>query len=141
MELLSQFITHPEIINVMKTSNVTSLDQLVPCLFPFFRHAIKSVRLSVLKTVDIIVDVGDALLTTKGCSWLGGELLRLVFQNFLLEESPEIIAQTLLVWRKLSAFLGKIGNPVYLFGLINSEPRIYCVGLLGEKLLEKVLEK
>jgi TATA-binding protein-associated factor len=112
MELLSQFITHPDIINVMKTSNVTSLDQLVPRLFPFFRHAIKSVRSSVLKTVDILVDVGEALLSSKGANWLGAELLRLVFQNFLLEESPEIITQTLSVWKKLALFLAKIGNPV-----------------------------
>jgi TATA-binding protein-associated factor len=113
MELLSQFITHPDIIGVMKTGDVMSLDQLVPRLFPFFRHAIKSVRASVLMTVDILVDVGEALLASKGANWLSAELLRLVFQNFLLEESEDIISLTLSVWRKLVLFLKKIGHPVW----------------------------
>ncbi|KAJ3392307.1 TATA-binding protein-associated factor mot1 [Lobulomyces angularis] len=108
MELLSQFLMQPAIVEVMTSSKIgLSLEVLAPRLFPFFRHAISSVRVAVLKMVETLVDVGMIMLQNKSFNgnWVGTELLRLVFQNFLLEENPDILKRTFSLWKKLISFL------------------------------------
>ena len=59
----------------------------IPKLWPFYRHTLSAVRSSVLQTLLL-------LLRAKSASgWLPGALesmMRLTFQNMLLEESAEI---------------------------------------------------
>ena len=64
----------------------TPLPQLIPRLFPFFRHTITSVRHSVLKTLLVFLD----LSTLDSSTWVDSRLYRLLFQNLLLEQRPEI---------------------------------------------------
>lgn len=62
MELLSELLTQPKIIEVMMTETEMSLEVLMPRLYPFFRHAITSVKIAVLKTVETLIDVGLMML-------------------------------------------------------------------------------
>ncbi|KAJ3082443.1 TATA-binding protein-associated factor mot1 [Quaeritorhiza haematococci] len=128
MDLLSRLVMDPVVAQAMREDcgpgatgvhGGLGLKGLVPRLYPFFRHAIVSVRVAVLKTVRTLVDVatmnaaatnendGGSAGAVTDYSWVTAELLRLVFQNFLLEEKPEIVEASLEVWTALITFLEK----------------------------------
>lgn len=71
----------------------TPLPQLIPRLFPFFRHTISSVRLAVLNTIHVFLE-----LPSIDPSWVDERLLRLLFQNLILEERAEIRAASESAW-------------------------------------------
>jgi TATA-binding protein-associated factor len=81
---------------------VTSLNAgtLIPILFPFFRHAIQAVRQSVLNMVETIF-VSERSSNHLWLASVAPTLLQLLFQNFLLEEDPQIVALTLATWKSL----------------------------------------
>ncbi|KAI9209494.1 uncharacterized protein BJ171DRAFT_487176 [Polychytrium aggregatum] len=109
MDLLSQLIQMPKVSAYIQSTPSFSLSKLVPRLYRFFRHAITSVRIAVLKTVMTLLEMNLAILRraepdlTLGSesSWIKIELFRLLFQNFLIEERPEIINLTLSTWERL----------------------------------------
>ncbi|KAI8812840.1 SNF2 family N-terminal domain-containing protein [Cladochytrium replicatum] len=112
MDLLSQLMMKSQIAEVMRATGPQadwSLQTLVPRLFPFFRHAIVSVRLSVLRTVGTLLDVSTTELAQSGNSisgdWVTVELVPLLFQNMVIEERKEVLDLTLDVWTKLLKFL------------------------------------
>lgn len=72
----------------------SSLAELIPRLFPFFRHTIHSVRLAVLNTVFVFLQ-----LPLIDHSWADSRLLRLLFQNFVVEERLEIRNATMAAWK------------------------------------------
>ncbi|GAA5936334.1 DNA-binding ATPase [Sporobolomyces koalae] len=87
MDLLAELLGFPEVIALLQSSAMhTPLPQLIPRLFPFFRHTITSVRHSVLKTSLVFLD----LSTLDPATWVDFRLYRLLFQNLLLEQKPEI---------------------------------------------------
>ena len=89
------------------------LSTLVPRLFPFFRHTLTGVRKAVLRTLRILVAAAGA------SDWLGQHLpamLRLTYQNLLVEENATVLAETEVLWRAaLAAVPG-----ADLFGVINA---------------------
>ncbi|EFA86022.1 SNF2-related domain-containing protein [Heterostelium album PN500] len=81
----------------------TKLSELVPRLYPFFRHLLYSVRLSAIQTVN-------RLIMATGCGVNGNhqwllpiltDLLRYVFQNIILEERHDIVEISLKTWNLL----------------------------------------
>lgn len=92
MELLSKLCTHKKVIEIMLSPEfqrrVDAFENLVPKLFPFLRHSITNVRKSTLKTLLEFVSIADPRAKT----WIGAKTLRLVFQNLLLEQNPEVLA-------------------------------------------------
>uniref|UniRef100_A0A7M5XDP0 Mot1 central domain-containing protein n=1 Tax=Clytia hemisphaerica TaxID=252671 RepID=A0A7M5XDP0_9CNID len=96
MMLLSSLITITTNSNDLPA--MTELNELVPRLWPFFRHNISSVRLSSLKTLDILID------SSKNTSWLStilAEQMRHLYQRIILEESNEIRSMACEVWLKV----------------------------------------
>ena len=79
--------------------NSTPLPELIPRLFPFFRHTITSVRHSVLNTVVVFLE----LPTLDPSTWVDSRLYRLLFQNILLEQRPEIRRASQEAFRKTLA--------------------------------------
>jgi len=76
---------------------------LVPRLYPFLRHTITSVRSAVLRALLTFLNVqGDG---TKG--WVDGKVLRLVFQNLLVERNEAVLSLSLQVWTALITELAK----------------------------------
>ncbi|KAJ3402488.1 hypothetical protein CcCBS67573_g02282 [Chytriomyces confervae] len=107
MDLLSQLLMRTEIRELMKKEPVSSLSANVPRLYPFFRHAITSVRIAVLKTVSTLLDVAvqDSSNTTTAAPWITAPLLMLIFQNFVLEDRKEIISMTQVLWKRFVDYL------------------------------------
>ncbi|VBB86674.1 Putative TATA-binding protein-associated factor MOT1 [Podospora comata] len=112
MDLLATLCSFPEVLEAMKLSasqdEERSFTTLVPRLYPFLRHTITSVRLAVLKALMTFVDLGKE--TSQG--WLTGRILRLIFQNILVERDAETLRMSLELWNALVRNLGQ--NPAVL---------------------------
>ncbi|KAH8889388.1 hypothetical protein GQ53DRAFT_226199 [Thozetella sp. PMI_491] len=107
MDLLATLCSFPEVLEAMKASAAQdeerSFTLLVPRLYPFLRHTITSVRLAVLKALMTFVNLGGD--TSQG--WLNGRILRLIFQNILVERDQETLATSIQLWTALIHNLGK----------------------------------
>ncbi|KAK4114248.1 hypothetical protein N656DRAFT_777416 [Canariomyces notabilis] len=101
MDLLATLCSFPEVLEAMKVSasqdEERSFTLLVPRLYPFLRHTITSVRLAVLKALMTFADLGGE--TSQG--WLNGRILRLVFQNILVERDQDTLAMSIQLWTAL----------------------------------------
>ncbi|KAI8588783.1 SNF2 family N-terminal domain-containing protein [Geranomyces variabilis] len=103
MDLLAQLMMKREIVRVMKEQSGNALYDFVPRLYPFFRHAIVAVRQAVLRTIGTFVAISS---DGSDLGWVTTELLRLVFQNFIIEERTDIVQDTLDLWKKLMRLMG-----------------------------------
>ncbi|KAK1769217.1 SNF2 family domain-containing protein [Phialemonium atrogriseum] len=112
MDLLATLCSFPEVLEAMKVSasqdEERSFALLVPRLYPFLRHTITSVRLAVLKALMTFVNLGSE--STQG--WLNGRILRLIFQNLLVEKDQETLAMSIELFTALVKALGS--NPAVL---------------------------
>ncbi|KAJ9131681.1 TATA-binding protein-associated factor MOT1 [Pleurostoma richardsiae] len=101
MDLLAILCSFPQVLEAMKSSaeqdEERSFALLVPRLYPFLRHTITSVRLAVLKALMTFANLGGD--TTRG--WLTGRILRLVFQNILVERDRETLNMSIELWTAL----------------------------------------
>lgn len=100
MDLLATLCGFPEVLESMKASAAQAEERsftLVPRLYPFLRHTIMSVRLAVLKALLTFANL-DAD-TSRG--WLDGRILRLVFQNIVVEREQETLNMSLELWHAL----------------------------------------
>ncbi|KAG0170991.1 TATA-binding protein-associated factor mot1 [Apophysomyces sp. BC1034] len=94
MDLIAKMFEQPGVMEIVRSG--CSLADLVPRLYPFFRHTITGVRLAVLNTLL-------TFLTCRTASeWVDDRVYRLVFQNLVVEEKQEILKTTLNVWRHLT---------------------------------------
>lgn len=96
MDLLASLSGYEQVMEQMRErSGERALSELVPHLYPFFRHTIASVRLSVLNALA-------AFLNAPAVSqdWVDEWVLRLLFQNLVVEERQTVRAATSRVWEK-----------------------------------------
>lgn len=107
MDLLAILCSFPEVLTAMKASasedEERSFTVLVPRLYPFLRHTITSVRLAVLKALMTFAKL-DA---ESSQGWLNGRLLRLIFQNLLVERDPETLGTSFELWTALVGSLAQ----------------------------------
>ena len=66
---------------------------LVPRLYPFLRHTIPSVRLAALGALKTFV-AGDNQVD----NWISGRIIRLMFQQFLVEQNEDILKASMDIW-------------------------------------------
>lgn len=101
MDLLSKLCVHPEVLNVIKEEASENADysfkNLVPKLYPFLRHSITNVRKSVLKTLLAFLSISDS----ASKDWIDGHAIRLIYQNLLLEQNPEVLSLSQEVFTRL----------------------------------------
>ncbi|KAL2074125.1 hypothetical protein VTL71DRAFT_7903 [Oculimacula yallundae] len=107
MDLLAKLCSFPEVLEAMKQNAARDSEQsfalLVPRLYPFLRHTIVSVRSAVLRALMTFVNIeGDG---TR--DWLNGKILRLIYQNILVERNPDTLNLSLQVWAALVNYLAK----------------------------------
>ncbi|SPO38981.1 related to MOT1 - transcriptional accessory protein [Pseudozyma flocculosa] len=113
MDLLAKLVEHPAVIEPLKAEDGDrSLSDLIPRLFPFFRHTITSVRLSVLNALKVFLTV-----PSLPKEWIDERVLRLLLQNLVVEERLPIRRASAEAWShalahvsadaaRLSALLG-----------------------------------
>ncbi|KAL0076434.1 hypothetical protein J3Q64DRAFT_1852898 [Phycomyces blakesleeanus] len=94
MDLIAKMFEQPGVMEIVRRK--CSLGDLVPRLHPFFRHTITGVRLAVLNTLLTFLECGTS------SEWVDERVYRLVFQNLVVEEKPEVLKKTLDVWRGLT---------------------------------------
>ncbi|GAA5821317.1 hypothetical protein JCM11251_004568 [Rhodosporidiobolus azoricus] len=104
MDLLAKLLGFPSVLRLMQSPAMeVPLPDLIPRLFPFFRHTISSVRHAVLNTVLVFL-----LLPSIGQDWVDSRLLRLLFQNLILEERVEIRAASEEAWQACLAVARRV---------------------------------
>ncbi|EGG04881.1 uncharacterized protein MELLADRAFT_116969 [Melampsora larici-populina 98AG31] len=97
MDLLANLITYPSVLTQLSSFAGRSLPTLIPRLFPFFRHTISSVRLSVVKALAVFLRMPDLDLG----SWIDEKVLCLMYQNMLVEERPDIRSLSNQLWNAM----------------------------------------
>ena len=101
MDLLAKLCSFPEVLKAMRNNALKDEEQsftsLVPRLYPFLRHTITSVRSAVLRALQTFLNVGGD--ETGG--WVNGRILRLVYQNLLVERNDPNLTLSLAVFRSL----------------------------------------
>ncbi|RDW34103.1 hypothetical protein B0I72DRAFT_127595 [Yarrowia lipolytica] len=104
MDLLGKLCAIPRVLDVLQINAEMDPSQdfrnLVPRLYPFFRHSITNVRKSVLTTMLTLLGVGKGDGKTP---WVTTHLLRLVFQVLLVEQNPSVTALAHELWTALLA--------------------------------------
>jgi len=101
MDLLAKLCSFPEVLVAMQQNAAKDSDHsftnLVPRLYPFLRHTITSVRSAVLRALKTFLEIGGD--DTRG--WVNGRILRLVYQNFLVERNEVTLNLSFEVWNAL----------------------------------------
>ena len=110
MDLLAKLCSFPQVLEAMKQNAAKdqehSFSELVPRLYPFLRHTITSVRSAVLRALQTFLQIAGN--ETKG--WVNGRILRLMFQNLLVERNEEVLKLSLDVWYAISDALAGGGH-------------------------------
>ncbi|ODV92971.1 hypothetical protein CANCADRAFT_30966 [Tortispora caseinolytica NRRL Y-17796] len=105
IDLLGKLYSSSAVVDYLRTNadcRSSSLSKLVPTIFPFLRHLLSDVRVSTLKTLNILVSVKE--LSQETTIWLDDRAFRLVFQCFLTERSRSILDLALELWNSYLLF-------------------------------------
>ncbi|SCV74101.1 BQ2448_6533 [Microbotryum intermedium] len=105
MNLLASLLGYPPVLALVTAGR--PLADLVPRLYPFFRHTITSVRVAVLNTILVFLQ-----LPSSDLSWADDRLLRLLFQNLVVENKAEIRASSARAWQVLLSALSSGTGPM-----------------------------
>ena len=111
MDLLAKLCSYEQVLAAMmqnasddpghESDSEHSFYRLVPRLYPFLRHTIPSVRSAVLRALQTFLRIDD--IETK--SWVNSRILRLLFQNLIVERNDGVLALSFDVWSSLVEFL------------------------------------
>ncbi|PWN31835.1 uncharacterized protein FA14DRAFT_93569 [Meira miltonrushii] len=108
MDLLTKLVEKPKVVAEHLTKDQESariVVELIPRLYPFFRHTIVSVRLAVLNA--LLTFLSNPAMPT---SWIDERLVRLAYQNLIVEERVSIREASLKVWTSSLAIIVKNGK-------------------------------
>ena len=107
MDLLGSLCTEKIVSDILYEMSLNSTDwnfsKLVPRLYPFLRHSLSNVRKSVLKTLISFVemDTTNNNIEHSMHDWVNDRILRLIFQNLLMERNDEILELSSQLYEKL----------------------------------------
>ncbi|KAK4058278.1 TATA-binding protein-associated factor mot1 [Microbotryomycetes sp. JL221] len=93
MDLLAKLLSFPPVLTLLQSTSGPALSQRIPLLYPFFRHTITSVRLAVLRAVQVFLT-----LPSVDHTWIDDRLVRLLYQNLMVEDRLEIRNATSQAW-------------------------------------------
>lgn len=105
MDLLAKLCGFPPVLEVLEKEYSSedgeyTFGELVPRLYPFLRHSITNVRKAVLKALDTFIDIQEQ-------AWINSRILRLVFQNLLVEQNKDILNLSVQLCHKLFSTITK----------------------------------
>lgn len=131
MDLLAKLCAFPEVLDIIKTTAETdpskSFTMLVPRLCPFLRHSITNVRISVLRALQTFLAIEGQ--GTK--DWIDARILRLVFQNLLVEQNEQVLNLSLDLWNALLDQSTKPNPPFNLTSLFSPSNALAVLTLLA----------
>lgn len=129
MDLLAKLCSFPEVLKAMKFNASKDPDhlfsQLVPRLYPFLRHTITSVRTAVLRALQTFLQLGGE--GTR--DWVNGMILRLIFQNLMVERNEVTLNLSLQVWYALADALNEQGPECFLNEFIPHSHDMFTLAL------------
>ena len=129
MDLLAKLCSFPEVLKAMKANAAKdpehSFSQLVPRLYPFLRHTITSVRTAVLRALQTFLQLGGE--GTR--DWVNGSILRLVFQNLMVERNVSTLSLSLDVWYALADALNEQGADRFTSEFLPHSHEIFTLAL------------
>ncbi|KAF9987784.1 TATA-binding protein-associated factor mot1 [Modicella reniformis] len=104
MDLLANLFSFQSVLDFMiqPTDESRSLVNLIPRLYPFYRHTIASVRLAVLNAMLTFLRLKSI------AEWVDERVVRMVYQNLIVEEKKDILDLSLTV---MSALIDHISGP------------------------------
>ncbi|KAI8867712.1 hypothetical protein GQ42DRAFT_164610 [Ramicandelaber brevisporus] len=107
MHIISEMMSRCEIQNMLKMPGTSklSLSQMAAALLPFFRHASASVRAAALRTMSAIVRLPSDD-SQEIFSIISLDVLRMIFQNVLVELNEDIRNQSADLWKQCIERLG-----------------------------------
>jgi len=112
MDLLAKLCSFPQVLSAMKNAADQDPDRsftrLVPRLYPFLRHTLPGVRSAVLRALLTFLTIEGE--DSKG--WVDGKILRLVFQNLLVERNNDVLILSKSVWSGLVTTLSGQGEEI-----------------------------
>ena len=92
----AKLLSFSAVLDIMQSPSIEKpLSDLIPLLFPFFRHTIPTVRLAVVNTILVFL-----ALPTIDHSWADSRLLRLLFQNLVVEDRLDVRLATSQAWHE-----------------------------------------
>ena len=110
MDLLAKLCSFPEALSAMKNNaareNDHSFTNLVPRLYPFLRHTITTVRTAVLRALQTFLQLGGG----ETRDWVNGKILRLMFQNLIVERNEPALRLSLDLYNALLAVIRDRGT-------------------------------
>lgn len=129
MDLLAKLCSFPEVLDAMKFNAAKdpehAFSQLVPRLYPFLRHTIASVRSAVLRALQTFLQLGGE--GTR--DWVHGLILRLVFQNLMVERNEVTLSLSLDVWHALADALTEQGPDLFASEFLPHSHDIFTLAL------------
>ena len=129
MDLLAKLCSFPEVLKAMKFNASKDpehlFSQLVPRLYPFLRHTITSVRTAVLRALQTFLQLGGE--GTR--DWVNGMILRLIFQNLMVERNEVALNLSLQVWYALADALNEQGPGCFLNEFMTHSHDIFTLAL------------
>lgn len=118
MDLLAKLCSNPTVLQVMQAKSLREPDHsfamLVPRLYPFLRHTITSVRRAVVRALQTFL-TADRDTTLR---WVDARLLRLIFQNLLVEQNLDVLNATISFWSECLKLIS-FENGAYLHKLFD----------------------
>ncbi|KAM3162935.1 TATA-binding protein-associated factor MOT1 [Lachancea thermotolerans] len=99
MDLLAKLCEQKEVLDVLRAKAMShplewSFKSLVPKLYPFLRHSITNVRKAVLNLLMAFLSIKDDFIK----HWINGKIFRLIFQNIILEQNPQVLDMSFKVY-------------------------------------------
>ena len=129
MDLLAKLCSFPEVLVAMQGNAAKDADHsftnLVPRLYPFLRHTITSVRSAVLRALQTFLQIASQ--DTRG--WVNGRILRLVYQNLLVERNETTLNLSLEVWNALLEALVEKNDPEVTADFVQHTPDFLILAL------------
>ncbi|KAG0337819.1 TATA-binding protein-associated factor mot1, partial [Podila horticola] len=114
MDLLAKLFTFQKVLDFMVQAKDEShsLVNLIPRLNPFFRHTIASVRMAVLNAIL-------TFLSLKSISeWVDERVVRMVYQNLIVEEKKEVLELSLTVMKALIEHMSSTESSPFLVSVL-----------------------
>ena len=110
MDLLAKLCGFPQVLSAMQHNaskeTAHTFTNLVPRLYPFLRHTITTVRLAVLRALQTFLQLGG----DHTRDWVNGKIMRLIFQNLIVERNDQALALSLEVYNKLLTVIDARGS-------------------------------